>query len=202
MTSPVNDEPAAEFSSPACFMRDADDSYMGYAGKDEVITFLNELLEAERAGARVALQSGRTAGSGPVAKLNAIQHDEARWCASRTVRTRLSVWSVVPHTSAVARCRTRTRATASASAAAGTRSNSSIPVGAPGHMWAGYCSHRQLRRAPACLAMICAGARTVEKRCTTLWKVARRSALARVSLGPCRLVGRHCRGTSGRGKHG
>jgi hypothetical protein len=29
----------------------ANDAYMGYAGTDELITFLNELIEAERAGA-------------------------------------------------------------------------------------------------------------------------------------------------------
>jgi hypothetical protein len=37
---------------------------MGYAGKDELIAFLNELLEAERAGARVTLESARAAGQG------------------------------------------------------------------------------------------------------------------------------------------
>ena len=43
---------------------------------------LNELLEAERAGARVTLESARAAGSGPIAELmRTIQRDEARWCA-------------------------------------------------------------------------------------------------------------------------
>src|SRR5262249_49984563 len=56
--------------------------YMGYAGKDELIAFLNELHEAERAGARVTLESARAAGAGPVAELmRTIQRDEARWCA-------------------------------------------------------------------------------------------------------------------------
>jgi len=82
MTKPTQDDPAAEPSSPACAMHEADDAYMGYAGKDELIAFLNELLEAERAGARVTLESARAAGNGPLAGLlQAIQRDEARWCA-------------------------------------------------------------------------------------------------------------------------
>jgi hypothetical protein len=55
---------------------------MGYAGKAELATFLNELLEAERAGSRVTLQSARAASAGPLANLmRTIQRDEARWCA-------------------------------------------------------------------------------------------------------------------------
>ena len=55
---------------------------MGYAGKAELAVFLNELLEAERAGARVTLRSVRVAGAGPIAKLRwTIQRDETRWCA-------------------------------------------------------------------------------------------------------------------------
>ena len=82
MTNPTDDDPPIELSSPACSMHEADDAYMGYAGKDELIAFLNALLEAERAGARVTLESARGAGSGPIAELmQAIQRDEARWCA-------------------------------------------------------------------------------------------------------------------------
>jgi Domain of unknown function (DUF6306) len=59
----------------------AGDSYMGYAGKDELIGFLNELLEAERAGARFTFESARAAGSDRIAELlRAIQRDEARRC--------------------------------------------------------------------------------------------------------------------------
>jgi len=72
----------AEFSSPACSMHEASDTYMGYAGKDELTTFLNELIEAERAGARVTLESAREAGRGPLVELlRTVQRDEARWCA-------------------------------------------------------------------------------------------------------------------------
>ena len=81
MTNQKDDEPEVELSSPACAMHQADDVYMGYAGKDELIGFLNELLEAERAGARVTFDSARAAGSDRIAELlRTIQRDEARWC--------------------------------------------------------------------------------------------------------------------------
>jgi hypothetical protein len=52
------------------------------ANTAEIIDFLNELLEAERAGARVALDSAREAGTGRFTDLlEHIRHDEARWCA-------------------------------------------------------------------------------------------------------------------------
>jgi hypothetical protein len=81
MTDRSEDAPT-ELSSPACSMAEADDAYMGYADKAELAAFLNELLEAERAGARVTLQSARIASAGPIANLMwTIQRDEARWCA-------------------------------------------------------------------------------------------------------------------------
>jgi len=53
-----------------------------HAETSEIIDFLNQLLEAERAGARVALESAQEAESGPLAELlQGIRHDEARWCA-------------------------------------------------------------------------------------------------------------------------
>lgn len=54
---------------------------MGFASRDEIVAALNELLEAERAGARVTLNS--TGGSHPkiAALMTAIHADEARWCA-------------------------------------------------------------------------------------------------------------------------
>jgi hypothetical protein len=85
-TNPPKTE-APELNSPACAMRAGDDVYMGYAGKDELVAFLNTLLEAERAGARVALESAREASAGdaptPVIAdlMHAVQRDEARWCA-------------------------------------------------------------------------------------------------------------------------
>jgi len=69
MTDRRDDETAGESFSPACSMREADDVYMGYMTQDELIAFLNELLEAERAGARVTLESARAASSEPIAQL-------------------------------------------------------------------------------------------------------------------------------------
>lgn len=82
MTNHREDETAGESSSPACSMHETDDAYMGYMAREELTAFLNELLEAERAGARVTLESAHAARSGPIAKLMSdIQRDEARWCA-------------------------------------------------------------------------------------------------------------------------
>lgn len=85
MTRPDLDKAAEEAGSPACSMHEAEDAYMGYATRDELSQFLNELLEAERAGARVTLETARDAGAGALAELMlAIQRDEARWCAMLT----------------------------------------------------------------------------------------------------------------------
>ena len=49
--------------------------------RDEILTFLNEMLEAERAGARVTLHMAREAEGAEFRSLSkAIHHDEARWC--------------------------------------------------------------------------------------------------------------------------
>src|SRR4051812_40152156 len=82
MTNQHDNETAGESSSPACSMHEADDAYMSYMAREELIAFLNELLEAERAGARVTLESARAARSGRIAQvISDIQRDEARWCA-------------------------------------------------------------------------------------------------------------------------
>jgi hypothetical protein len=76
--SPKRPEPA----SPACLAHEASDAYMGYATKDELAAFLNELLEAERAGTGVALRSAKSAtGTKFVDLLRDVHKDEARWCA-------------------------------------------------------------------------------------------------------------------------
>jgi hypothetical protein len=55
---------------------------MGYAGRDELLAFLNELLEAERAGARVTARTAADATDAATKTLmRDIQRDEARWCA-------------------------------------------------------------------------------------------------------------------------
>lgn len=74
----MTDEP----SSPVCYGAQADDVYMGYAPRDEILAALNELLEAERAGARVARASVKLQ-SDPAYRglMRAVRADEARWCA-------------------------------------------------------------------------------------------------------------------------
>lgn len=50
-------------------------------GNDELIAALNELLEAERAGARVTLETAnQIAGQNLASLVMDIQHDEVRWC--------------------------------------------------------------------------------------------------------------------------
>jgi hypothetical protein len=67
----------------------ANDQAMGYAGKAELVAFLNELLEAERAGARVTLETAQATRSPAIAELmRHIQLDEARWCAMLLRRIR------------------------------------------------------------------------------------------------------------------
>lgn len=49
---------------------------------NDLLAFLNELLEAERAGAKVALESAREASDPAIVELlQSIHRDEARWCA-------------------------------------------------------------------------------------------------------------------------
>ncbi|RYD44270.1 MAG: hypothetical protein EOP63_06415 [Sphingomonadales bacterium] len=78
-----------ERASPVCYGADADDVYMGYASREELLAALNVLLEAERAGARVALASVQDALLPEHERMmRAVHADEARWCAmlSREIR--------------------------------------------------------------------------------------------------------------------
>ena len=75
---------AARLSSPACYAAEADGQYMGAIGRNELLAALDELLEAERAGARVALHTAKDAPAKLTPLVRAIQHDEARWCALLT----------------------------------------------------------------------------------------------------------------------
>lgn len=69
-------------ASPVCYAAEADDVYMGFAPRDELLAALNQLLEAERAGARVAVASARSAPTPDHAGLmKTVRADEARWCA-------------------------------------------------------------------------------------------------------------------------
>ena len=74
-----------ELASPACLAHEMDDRYMGFATRDEVLPVLNELLEAERAGARATLAMAKDVGDGALKLMvMAIHRDEARWCGVLT----------------------------------------------------------------------------------------------------------------------
>jgi nitronate monooxygenase len=81
---------APELASPACSAREMDDAYMGFLTPAELAVALNELLEAERAGARVALATLHEACGPEMSRVvREIQHDESRWAAllNRIVQT-------------------------------------------------------------------------------------------------------------------
>jgi nitronate monooxygenase len=72
----------AELSSPVCYAAEAGDRYAGYATREDLIAFCNEMLEAERAGARITARSAIEATDAATRHLlRDIQKDEARWCA-------------------------------------------------------------------------------------------------------------------------
>ncbi|MGO9357430.1 MAG: DUF6306 domain-containing protein [Xanthobacteraceae bacterium] len=73
-----------EFASPACLAHEMDDGYMGYATRDELLLALNELLEAERAGARVTLRMTQEVPQALKTMMVSLQRDEARWCGVLT----------------------------------------------------------------------------------------------------------------------
>ena len=77
----VEEEECREFASPACSAHEMDDRYMGFAGREELLSAVNELLEAERAGAQVTLHTARQMSDQCLESLlMAIHHDEARSC--------------------------------------------------------------------------------------------------------------------------
>jgi nitronate monooxygenase len=81
--SPLASEaaPLIEPSSPACHAAKADDGYMGYLTRDELIAELNVLLEAERAGARVGARLVVDCEDPALKALSRTIHaDEVRWC--------------------------------------------------------------------------------------------------------------------------
>src|SRR3546814_14098340 len=72
--------PAIAPASPPCFLHELDDQYLGYASQSACIEFLNLLLEAERAGARVAMRTAAQCSDQQTRTLSRdIQRDEARW---------------------------------------------------------------------------------------------------------------------------
>lgn len=70
-----------QLSSPVCYADEMDAAFMGLAGDEEIVASLNELLEAERAGARVTLRSAAQTQDPELKRLvSAIHRDEVRWC--------------------------------------------------------------------------------------------------------------------------
>lgn len=73
-----------ELASPACCAHEMDDVYMGFAGRDTLLPALNELLEAERAGARIMLRTVPEAPEALKPLMRAIHRDAVRWCGVLT----------------------------------------------------------------------------------------------------------------------
>lgn len=74
--------PESQPNSPACLAHEADDAYMGFASRDEIVAFLTELLEAERAGAAVALGCAEAVAGTPFAGLlHDLDRDATHRCA-------------------------------------------------------------------------------------------------------------------------
>lgn len=78
---PARGEARAEVSSPVCYAEEAAPEYFGYLSEAETLALLNALLEAERAGVKVAGAYAAGAEGGPAESLGALQRDEARCCA-------------------------------------------------------------------------------------------------------------------------
>ena len=57
---------------------------MGFATRDELVPALNELLDAERAGASVTLQTAKEAPEPLKSVVMSMQRDEARWRGAPT----------------------------------------------------------------------------------------------------------------------
>lgn len=86
--APVQATPAP--ASAPCLLHELDPGQFGQLDRPSLLEQLGVLLEAERAGARVALRTAAQIAAGPRHGLVVdIQHDEARWCAvlSRAIRT-------------------------------------------------------------------------------------------------------------------
>ena len=70
-----------EVSSPVCYAEELDAACVPPIGPEELLASLNELLEAERAGARVAMQFIKEGGDGALGQLGEqIRRDEVKWC--------------------------------------------------------------------------------------------------------------------------
>ncbi len=70
-----------EVSSPVCYAAELEQVYQDLASDEEVLGVLNELLEAERAGARVSMELTRHTQDESLRKIaQLIWKDEVKWC--------------------------------------------------------------------------------------------------------------------------
>jgi len=76
--------PPSSFASPPCMLHEVDPAYLGYMNEDETIAFLNELLEAERAGATGVGEMAAPHDALHRSLLRSVATDEARFCAMLT----------------------------------------------------------------------------------------------------------------------
>jgi nitronate monooxygenase len=84
-----SDPPAAddrnEMSSQVCFAADADDRYMGYLTREEILEALNSFLEVKRGSARAAIKLATMLKKRPERKLmHRIYYDDAEACHALT----------------------------------------------------------------------------------------------------------------------
>lgn len=78
-------EAGAGYASPVCYAAEMDPGYFGYLSRAELLELLNTLLEAERAGAKVAAAwEGEAAEPALRALLAEVKRDEARFVAMLT----------------------------------------------------------------------------------------------------------------------
>lgn len=72
------------FASPPCMLHEVDPVYLGYMSEAEMVDFLNELLEAERAGASGVGEMAAPSDAAHRPLLQSVAADEARFCAMLT----------------------------------------------------------------------------------------------------------------------
>lgn len=77
---PLSAEGCPGASSPVCYADEAAPEYFGYLSRSETLALLNELLEAERAGVKVAGALAAEQSGEWAALLAGLQRDEARCC--------------------------------------------------------------------------------------------------------------------------
>lgn len=80
----VKKRPEASFASPPCLLHEVAPTYLGYLSEVETIDLLNELLEAERAGASGVGEMVAPADAAHRPLLQTVATDEARFCAMLT----------------------------------------------------------------------------------------------------------------------